>query len=174
MFERYTEKARRTIFFSRYEASQFGSPYIETEHLLLGIFREDKFLTNKFLRSQATLESIRKQIEGQTTIREAVSTSVDISLSEESKRILKYAAEEADSLSDKHIGTEHLLLGVLREEKCLAAKILHDHGVQLATAREEVRRLVRDAPAGQLIKEPTLLSQYSVNLCDAADDSHHS
>ena len=70
MFERYTEKARRVIFFARYEASQFGSPYIETEHLLLGLLREDKALTNRFLRSHASVESIRKQIEGHTTIRE--------------------------------------------------------------------------------------------------------
>ena len=69
MFERYTEKARRVIFFARYEASQFGSPYIETEHLLLGLLREDKALTNRFLRSHASVESIRKQIEGHTTIR---------------------------------------------------------------------------------------------------------
>jgi len=62
MFERYTEKARRVIFFARYEASQFGSPYIETEHLLLGLLREDKALTNRFLRSHASVESIRKQI----------------------------------------------------------------------------------------------------------------
>jgi ATP-dependent Clp protease ATP-binding subunit ClpC len=55
MFERYTEKARRVIFFARYEASQFGSPYIETEHLLLGLLREDKALTNRFLRSHASV-----------------------------------------------------------------------------------------------------------------------
>src|ERR1700743_2900053 len=67
MFERYTEKARRVIFFARYEASQFGSPFIETEHLLLGLLREDKALTNRFLRSHAAVDSIRKQIEGHTT-----------------------------------------------------------------------------------------------------------
>src|SRR5688572_32573417 len=78
MFERYTEKARRVIFFARYEASQFGSPYIETEHLLLGLLREDKALANRFLRSHAAVESIRKQIEGHTTVREKVSTSVDL------------------------------------------------------------------------------------------------
>src|SRR2546425_1214325 len=126
MFERYTEKARRVIFFARYEASQFGSPYIETEHLLLGLLREDKALTNRFLRSHASVESIRKQIEGHTTIREKVSTSVDLPLSNECKRVLAYAAEEAERLSHKHIGTEHLLLGLLREEKCFAAEILHE------------------------------------------------
>jgi ATP-dependent Clp protease ATP-binding subunit ClpC len=57
MFERYTEKARRVIFFARYEASQFGSPYIETEHLLLGLLREDKALANRFLRSHAAVDS---------------------------------------------------------------------------------------------------------------------
>ena len=131
MFERYTEKARRVIFFARYEASQFGSPYIETEHLLLGLLREDKALTNRFLRSHASVESIRKQIEGHTTIREKVSTSVDLPLSNECKRVLAYAAEEAERLSHRHIGTEHLLLGLLREEKCFAAEILHERGLRL-------------------------------------------
>jgi len=70
MFERYTEKARRVIVLARSEASQFGSPYIETEHLLLGLLREDKSLTFRFLRSHASVEPIRKQIEGHTTIRE--------------------------------------------------------------------------------------------------------
>jgi ATP-dependent Clp protease ATP-binding subunit ClpC len=102
MFERYTEKARRVIFFARYEASQFGSPYIETEHLLLGLLREDKALTNRFLRSHASVESIRKQIEGHTTIREKVSTSVDLPLSNECKRVLAYAAEEATSFAQAH------------------------------------------------------------------------
>src|SRR6476619_2973409 len=131
MFERYTEKARRVIFFARYEASQFGSPYIETEHLLLGLLREDKALTNRFLRSHASVESIRKQIEGHTTIREKLSTSVDLPLSNECKRVLAYAAEEAERLSHRHIGTEHLLVGLLREEKCFAAQILHERGLRL-------------------------------------------
>ena len=76
MFERYTEKARRVIFFARYEASQFGSPCIETEHLLLGLLREDKALANRFLRSSASVDSIRKQIEVHTTLREKVSQSL--------------------------------------------------------------------------------------------------
>ncbi len=76
MFERYTEKARRVIFFARYEASQFGSPYIETEHLLLGLLREDKALTNRFLRGHGEVEAIHKQIEDHTVAREKVSTSV--------------------------------------------------------------------------------------------------
>src|SRR5438034_8671846 len=138
MFERYTEKARRVIFFARYEASQFGSPYIETEHLLLGLLREDKALTNRFLRSHASVESIRKQIEGHTTIHEKIPTSVDLPLSNECKRVLAYAAEEAKRLRHKHIGTEHLLLGLLREEKCFTAEILYERGLRLSTIREEL------------------------------------
>src|SRR5580693_2448677 len=123
MFERYTEKARRVIFFARYEASQFGSPCIETEYLLLGLLREDKALANRFLRSSAAVESIRKQIEGRTAPREKVSTSVDLPLSHACKRVLAYGAEEAKRLSHKHIDTNHLLLGLLREEECFAAQL---------------------------------------------------
>jgi len=138
MFERYTEKARRVIFFARYEASQFGSPYIETEHLLLGLLREDKALTNRFLRSHASVESIRKQIEAHTTIREKVSTSVDLPLSNECKRILAYANEEAERLNHRHIGTEHLLLGILREESGTAATVLRELGLELESARQAI------------------------------------
>ena len=99
MYERYTEKARRVVFFGRYEASQVGSPHIETEHLLLGLLREDKALTKRFLCSAASVESIRKQIEEHTTLREKISTRIDIPLSNECKRVLAYAAEEAERLS---------------------------------------------------------------------------
>src|SRR5437899_10098195 len=133
MFERYTEKARRVIFFARYEASQFGSPYIETEHLLLGLLREDKALTRRFLQSHAVVESIRKQIEDcSAEKRPPISTSVDLPLSNECKRVLAYAAEEAERLSHAHIGCEHLLLGLLREEKSFAAAMLHERGLRIS------------------------------------------
>src|SRR6201987_4495341 len=163
MFERYTEKARRVIFFARYEASQFGSPYIDTEHLLLGLLREDKALTNRFLRSHPSVESIRKQIEGHTTIREKVSTSVDLPLSNECKRVLAHAAEDAERPSHKHIGTEHLLLGLLREEKCFAAEILHELGLRLSTIREELARSTQEKahPQRGSSRESSLLAEFS-------------
>jgi uncharacterized damage-inducible protein DinB len=144
MFDRYTEKARRVIFYARYEASQFGSPSIETEHLLLGLSREDKALANRFLRSPESVDSIRKQIEKNTTIREKISTSVDLPLSNECKRVLAYAAEESERLAHKHIGTEHLLLGLLREEKCFAAEILETRGVRAPAIREELQRMTHE------------------------------
>jgi len=168
MFERYTEKARRVIFFARYEASQFGSPYIETEHLLLGLLREDKALTNRFLRSHTSIESIRKQIEGRTTIRERVSTSVDLPLSQECKRVLGYAADEAERLSHKHIGTEHLLLGLLREDKSFAAEILHERGLRLSALREELSRMQGEKAPSNRPKETSLLGEFSRDLTQAA------
>src|SRR5438309_2106370 len=170
MFERYTERARRVIFFARYEASQFGSTTIETEHLLLGLIREDKNLTNRFLRNHSSIESIRKEIEGRTTIREKVSTSIDLPLSNECKRILAYAAEEAERLNHRHIGTEHLLLGILREEKCVAAEILHERGLRLNAIREELARSVVDRQTLIKPKETPLLSEFSRDLTQAAMD----
>src|SRR2546421_11071264 len=104
MFERYTEKARRVIFFARYEASQFGVSQIEAEHILLGLMREDPHLTARFFtHSRATIESIRKEIEGLTMLRERISTSVDMPLSVEAKHVLALAAEESEQLGHRHI-----------------------------------------------------------------------
>jgi ATP-dependent Clp protease ATP-binding subunit ClpC len=172
MFERYTEKARRVIFFARYEASQFGSPLIETEHLLPGLLREDKALANLFPRlggpieSAGLIDSIRAQVEKRTKIGDKVSTSVDLPLSQEGKRVLAYAAEEAERLNHKHIGTEHLLLGLLREDKCLAAEILYERGLRLSTVREELTQAPSEKPAPR--KEPTLLAEFSRDLTQAA------
>ena len=94
------------------------------------MLREDKALANRFLRSHAAVESIRKQIEGHTTIREKVSTSVDLPLSHECKRVLAYGAEEAERLNHKHIGTEHLLLALL-SQKSLASELLLQCGVTI-------------------------------------------
>src|SRR5207302_1723395 len=118
MFERYTERARRVLFFARYEASQLGSISIETEHLLLGLIREGKGLTSRiFARSHLSLENIRKEIEGRTVFREKVSTSVEIPFSAETKRVLQFAAEEADRLLHNYIGTEHLQQVLCRRTK---------------------------------------------------------
>jgi ATP-dependent Clp protease ATP-binding subunit ClpC len=171
MFERYTEKARRVIFFARYEASQFGSPSIETEHLLLGLMREDKSLTNRFLRSHSSIESIRKEIEGRTLIREKVSTSIDLPLSAECKRILAFAAEESERLRHRHIGTEHLLLGILREDKCVAAEILHDRGLRLNVIREELSKTQSDKPSSSRSKETPLLAEFSRDLTQLAAEN---
>lgn len=139
MLERYTEKARRTIFFARYEASRFGSPYIETEHVLLGLLRENKALSAKLLaNSPATVDTIRKQIERHTTANEKIPTSVDLPINEECQRVLLHASEEAERLGHKYVGTEHLLLGLLLEKECFAAHLLNESGVSLEVARAHI------------------------------------
>jgi hypothetical protein len=147
MFERYTEKARRCIFWGRYEASQAGSPYIESTHLLLGVLREhpdildDRVLTGKFA------ELVRSEMKHDGPPLQPTSTSVDLPLSHEAKRILAYGAEEAERMGHKHIGTEHLLLGFLREEGSLGARLLRQHGIELGSRRARIAALAHLAPA---------------------------
>jgi ATP-dependent Clp protease ATP-binding subunit ClpC len=169
MFERYTEKARRVIFFARYEASQFGAPAIEPEHLLLGLMREDKTLTGRFFpRAQVSIESIRKEIEGRTLLREKISTSVELPLAPETKHVLAFAHEESDRLQHRHIGTEHLLLGLLREERSMAAEILYERGLRLNAVRDEIaRQSGSDARASQKKDTPHLV-EFSRDLTDDA------
>src|SRR5579862_5397028 len=212
MFERYTETARRSIFFARYEASQFGSRTIETEHLLLGVLREDRTLASRFLADpspkseisvpaeilqaqqriqsivgkmeyaiahhefeqarlhsdeerrerdalrqmcehygisetspfpSSSLEAIRRRVESLSQRREKVSTSVDLPLSHEAKRVLAYGAEEAKRLNHPHISPEHLFLGLLREKDSLAARVLTEHGVDFA----KVSNAIASGPA---------------------------
>ena len=170
MFERYTEKARRVIFFARYEASQFGAPAIEPEHLLLGLMREDKTLTGRFFpRAQITIESIRREIEGRTLLRERIPTSVELPLAPETKRVLHYSHEESDRLQHRHIGTEHLLLGLLREERSMAAQILFERGLRLNAVRDEIAR--QSGADARHRKDIPHLLEFSRDLTeDAAND----
>jgi len=137
MFERYNEQARRLLFFSRYEASQFGMIAIESEHVLLGLLREGGGPVAAILASRGvTLDRVRDELERTQTPREKISTSVEIPFSPETKRILQYAAEEADRLRNEHIGPEHMLLAILREEQSKAAKLLAGYGLRLDELRD--------------------------------------
>src|SRR5437868_6519851 len=169
MFERYTEKARRVIFFARYEASQFGAQAIEVEHILLGLLREDKALAQKFFRSPtSTVEAIRKEVEERTPLREKISSTVDLPLSQTSKRVLGYASDESDRLQHRYIGTEHLLLGILREEKTLAAEILTERGLRLNQIRDEFMRSQQAERAMSQKKDAPHLAEFSRDLTESA------
>jgi hypothetical protein len=133
MFEKFTEPARRVIFFARYEASQYGSPTIETEHFLLGLIREDMPLLRRVLPDSSAIDIIRERVNQQVEIRTKTSTSIDIPLSEECKHILGCAVEEGEL-----VGTGQLLLGILREENSRAAKILTGLGVHIVVVRGQV------------------------------------
>jgi hypothetical protein len=136
MFERYTEHARRVIFFARYEASNFGSPYLEPEHLLLGLLREDQVLRSRL--STGGINQIRKRIEESNPHREKISTSVDLPLSIDAKRSLAFAAQESTELNHKVIECGHLVLGLLRIENSIAAAALQQAGIDSASYRQVV------------------------------------
>lgn len=142
MFERYTERSRRVIFFARYEALQYGSQTIAPEHILLGLMREDKTISARFLPSRhvVTVDTIRRDIEERITLRDRIPQSSELHLSPSTKQILFYANEESRQLKNRHIGPEHLLLGIVREEKSIAAEILFGYGLRLSEVREESSR----------------------------------
>ncbi len=151
MFERYTERARRTLFFARYEATRLGSASIETEHMLLGLIREgeNKSLPGRiFAHAKLSPQGLRQDIERRVVLREKVSSAVEIPFSAEVKRLLQFAAEEAGRLKHPYIGPEHLLLGILRDEGSLAASILAENGIRIDAVRTEVASLSSgDQPA---------------------------
>jgi len=140
MFERYTEKARRVIFFARYEASQYGSSYIDTEHILLGLLREDFALMNRCVGPIQSATEIRTEVERVIQRGPPIATSVDVPLTADSKKILKFAAEEADRLAHRHVGTEHVLLGIFRLPDSLAAQLLLARGARPDAIREQLAK----------------------------------
>jgi len=138
MFDRYTDRARRVLFFARYETSQLGGQFIEAEHLLLGVVREARGVTRGLLtRGGITLEGLRQTISNRRGGDERVSTAVEIPFSEETRRVLAAAAVEADALAHSHIGTEHLLLGLLRES-ATAGQLIKGEDLSLDIARKAV------------------------------------
>ena len=148
MFERFTERARRTIFFARYIASLGGSPEIEAEYLLMGLLREDQSLARRFFGSPWAVDSVWRQVERSKGVREKpLNARTDLPLSNAGKRVLAFTADEAHRLSNQYIGTGHLLLGLLREENCFVAEILRQHGLCLASTREDLARVPHDDSA---------------------------
>jgi ATP-dependent Clp protease ATP-binding subunit ClpC len=172
MFEKYNEKARRALFFARYEASKLGSRVIESEHVLLGILREgEETVAEIFRRFHVKPEEIRREIEGERMFVERISSTAELPLSEESKKILAYASHEAESMLHSTVGSEHLLIGILRVEGCLAMRILAQHGLDVYAVREEVLAVAKEREASQQKKELPFLSEYGRDLTVLAGQS---
>jgi hypothetical protein len=148
MLERYTERARRVIFFARYEASQFGSHEINTEHLLLGLLREERGLVYRWVPN-LQLESARQKITERSERHDPIPTNVDLPLSSDAKNVLDYAAGEADRLAHRHIGTEHLLLGLLDETNSLASVLMREAGADVDRLRSQIAQLPDEPRAAQ-------------------------
>ncbi len=135
MFDRYTENAREVIFRAKEEAGRVGSSCIESEHLLLGIMRSCEPALNEVLPLKDLEEALRADLSA-TAHWDNSSAQVNMPLSNQSKRILAYAAEESARLNSVGIGSGHLLLGVLRESESVGACFMVAHNVDLQKARQ--------------------------------------
>lgn len=139
MFNRFTSRAVQVLFYARSEVSQLGSSAVEPEHILLGVLDEGKGLGSRILAGTGgTLDDLRSDIVARLTSREKVPESAEIPFSVSGERVLQYAAEEADRLLHHAIGTEHLLLGLLREDRSVAAEVLTARGLTTEAVRETI------------------------------------
>jgi ATP-dependent Clp protease ATP-binding subunit ClpC len=141
MWQRFTERARKVVFFAQEEAGRLGENYVSTEHLLLGLVRENDSVAARILdRMGVSLGRIRSEIERQVT-RGDGRLGQDMQLTPRAKRVIDLAYDEARQLNNNYIGTEHLLLGLIREGEGLAGRVLSKLGVDLDRTRREVQSL---------------------------------
>jgi ATP-dependent Clp protease ATP-binding subunit ClpA len=145
MFERFTERARQVVVMAQDEARALNHNYIGTEHLLLGLLREQEGIAARVLESlHVTIEEVRAQVARIVGPGEEVTTG-QIPFTPRAKRVLELGLREALSLGHNYIGTEHLLLGIARENDGVAARILLDLGIDSEAIRNEVVRVLSGA-----------------------------
>jgi ATP-dependent Clp protease ATP-binding subunit ClpC len=143
MYERFTDRVRRVIALAREEAVRLRHDYIGSEHLLLGILREGQGVAAIVLVNLGlNLDDVRQAVERAVNIGGATMTLGEVPLNSAARAALNYAVEEARALGHNYIGTEHLLLGILREEEGLGSQVLHSLGVDLDIVRSETMRLL--------------------------------
>jgi Clp amino terminal domain, pathogenicity island component len=141
MWQRFTERARRVVFFAQEEAGAMGENYVSSEHLLLGIVRENDNVAAQVLTDMGVPpETIRAEVQRQTTRGEGVSGK-DMQLTPHARRIIDLAYDEAKQLDNNYIGTEHMLLGILREGEGLGGRVLNSLGVEYASVRAMIHAL---------------------------------
>ncbi len=160
MWQRFTDRAKRVVFFAQEEAAHLGENYVSPEHLLLGLVREGDSVAARVLdRLGVPPSRVRAEVE-RRIVRGEGRTTQDMTLDPRARKVLDLAYDEARQLNNNHIGTEHLLLGLIREGDGLAARILSKLGVDLLSARREVIAYlggdVSAAPVRQRSKTPTL------------------
>src|SRR6266568_2432552 len=137
VFDEYTPEARRSIFFAGSIARQLGSGAVDGAHLLLGIARENIDLLNRFLSISVSENTLQNEVANGVFTPDA-HLIADRPFSSESERVFSLAAEEAIQMSHHGVGIEHLLLGLLREESSMAARMLRERGADVARIREEL------------------------------------
>ena len=143
MFNRFTERARKVLVLAKEEARRFNHDYIGTEHILLGLVREGEGVACAVLQNLGIdLERLRIELEKLVSAGSVASVLGDIPFTPRAKKALELAAEEARGLGHNYIGTEHILLGLLREEEGIASQVLFSLGVDLKGIRKEISALL--------------------------------
>lgn len=178
MWQRFTERARKVVFYAQEEAQKFGEGYVSTEHLLLGLVRESDSVAARVLEKLGvSLNRIRSEVEKQLPRGDA-RPNQDMTLTPRAKRVIDLAYDEARNLNNNYIGTEHLLLGLIREGDGLAGRVLAKLGVELEKARREVMALQdnesqtksggRTSNAGTGSNKTATLDEFGRDLTDLA------
>jgi len=159
MWQRFTERARKVVFYSQEEAQKNGDGYVSTEHLLLGLLRESGTVAARVIeRLGFSVNQVRMEVEKQLP-RGEVREHQDMTLTPRAKRIIDLSYDEARLLNNNYIGTEHLLLGLIREGDGLGGRVLISLGFDLEQARVEVKALQdaeppRDSPPSARLVSP--------------------
>jgi len=153
----FTERVRKVLTMAREEAARLHHEYVGTEHILLGLIREGEGVAAAVLQNLSVdLDEIQQKIE--ETVKKgkaATATGPDLPYTSRAKKVLELAMSEARELNHSYVGTEHLLLGLLREEKGIAAQVLTDAGIALEEARKETLRLLgTELPQGSTPAQP--------------------
>jgi len=171
MFEKFTERGRKVIVYAREEAERLQNDYLGTEHILLGTLREEDGIPVTVLRKMGIdVDQIRLEVERNLPSTGNTLTFGDIPFTPRAKKVLEYAVEEARLLGHNYIGSEHLLLGLIREEEGIGGKILRSFGVNLLGSRQLVINYLRRAATQVTAKKsPTpALDEFSRDLTQLA------
>ncbi|MBN1256534.1 MAG: AAA family ATPase, partial [Planctomycetes bacterium] len=148
MFEKFTDRARKVIRLARQEAERLGHEFIGTEHILLGLVKEGSGVAANVLENlNIDLEKVRLEVEKYVSAStETMSSATSLPFTPKAKKVLEFAMDEARSLEHNYIGTEHLLLGLLREQEGMAAQVLLNLNIKLEDVRAEVMDLLGAEP----------------------------
>ena len=171
MFERFTERARRVIILAREEAGRFRHDFVGTEHILLGLIRDGEGIATAVLqRLGLRLETVKAEVERALAGFPKTLTFGEVPFTPQAKRVLELSIEEARQLGHNYIGTEHLLLGLMKEGQCIAAKILESLGARLEEVRQETLALLGDQyyPRPKKRSQTPVLDEFARDLTQLA------
>jgi ATP-dependent Clp protease ATP-binding subunit ClpC len=135
MWQRFSERARRAVFYAQEEAQRFGEAYVSTEHLLLGLLRQTDSLACRLIEHWVAPSALKEEVEKVLHQDEPLAYA-DMTLTPRAKRVIDRAYHESQLRGDEHIGSEHLLLGLIQESDCFAGRVLARNGLNLAAVRE--------------------------------------